>query len=154
MSSLITHLSIFLFVLFVTAQTSVLAVEPRDTMPDTWSATDALGRMLPLSGEIGSPKANRTVGIFYFNWHAAFGNKEVYDIAKILAANPSAPPWGPLYAPHYWNEPRFGYYRPDDPWVIRKHVQMLTDAGVDMLIFDVTNGPTYDREREALCQML
>jgi hypothetical protein len=29
------------------------------------------------------------VGIFYFNWHAAFGNKEVHDIAKILAANPA-----------------------------------------------------------------
>ncbi len=35
------------------------------------------------------PKANRTVGIFYFNWHATFGNKEVHDIAKILAANPA-----------------------------------------------------------------
>ena len=94
------------------------------------------------------------MGIFYFNWHAAFGNKEVYDIAKILAANPAAPVWGPVQAPHYWSEPRFGYYRPDDPWVIRKHVQMLTDAGVDVLILDATNGFTYDTEREALCGVL
>ena len=130
------------------------AAEQRDTMSDTWTATDALGRTLPMSAEVGGPKANRTVGIFYFNWHAAFGNKEVHDIAKILKANPATPPWGPVQAPHYWSEPRFGYYRPDDPWVIRKHVQMLTDAGVDMLVLDATNGFTYDAEREALCVVL
>ena len=145
---------LFSIVLLVATPTRLPAVGPRDTMPDTWSGTDALGRVLPVSGDVGSPKTNRTVGIFYFNWHASFGNKEVHDIAKILAANPAAPLWGPLHAPHYWSEPRFGYYRPDDPWVIRKHVQLLTDAGVDMLIFDVTNGPTYDSERETLCQVL
>jgi hypothetical protein len=126
----------------------------RDTMPDTWVATDARGRTLPLSAEAGAPEPDRTVGIFYFNWHAAFGNKDVHDIAMILKANPSAPVWGPVHAPHYWSEPRFGYYRPDDPWVIRKHVQMLVDAGVDALILDVTNALTYDAEREALCAVL
>ena len=130
------------------------AAEPRDTMPDSWAATDALGRVLPMSAEVGAAKANRTVGIFYFNWHAAFGNKEVHDIAKILVANHPVPSWGPVQAPHYWSEPRFGYYRPDDPWVIRKHVQMLMDAGVDVLILDATNGFTYDAEREALCVVL
>lgn len=132
----------------------IAKAQVRETMPDTWVATDGLGRSLPMSAEVGAPKANRTVGIFYFNWHAAFGNKEVHDIAKILAANPAAPPWGPVQAPHYWSEPRFGYYRPDDPWVIRKHVQMLTDAGVDMIVLDATNGFTYDAEREALCVVL
>ena len=125
--------------------------EQRDTMPDTWAATDALGRVLPMSAEVGAAKANRTVGIFYFNWHAAFGNKEVHDIAKIVAANPAAPQWGPVQAPHYWSEPRFGYYRPDDPWVLRKHAQILADAGVDVIIFDVTfptsAGTTYVVDR-------
>lgn len=130
------------------------AADLRDTMPDTWVGTDAQGRTLPMSAEAGAPKRDRTVGIFYFNWHAAFGNKDVQDIAKILKANPSAPVWGPVHAPHYWSEPRFGYYRPDDPWVIRKHVQMLVDAGVDALILDVTNALTYDAEREALCAVL
>lgn len=126
----------------------------RDTQPDTWVAADALHRNLPSATEVGPPKPNRTVGIFYFNWHAAFGTKQVHDIAKILAANPAKPPWGPVQAPHYWSEPRFGYYRPEDPWVIRKHVQMLSDAGVDVLILDATNGLTYDAEREALCKVL
>ncbi len=140
--------------LYLYLMASLQAAEPRDTMPDTWAATDALGRVLPMSAEVGPAMANRTVGIFYFNWHASFGNKEVHDIAKIVAANPAAPHWGPVQAPHYWSEPRFGYYRPDDPWVIRKHVQMLTDAGVDMLVLDATNGFTYDTEREALCAVL
>ena len=128
--------------------------QSRDTMPDTWSATDALGRALPRMAEAGEFKPNRTVGIFYFNWQASFGNKAVYDISKILKADSPVPPWGSAHAPHYWSEPRFGYYRPDDPWVIRKQVQMLTDAGVDVLIFDATNGLTYDTEREALCLVL
>jgi len=75
---------------------SALAGEPRDTMPDTRAATDALGRVLPMHEEVGTPKPNRTVGLFYFNWHAAFGNPAVHDIAKILAANPIEPPWGPV----------------------------------------------------------
>lgn len=136
------------------ASAFVRADSPRDTMPDTWAATDALGRVLPMHADVGPPKTDRTVGIFYFNWHTSFGNPEVHDIAKILKAKPGAPPWGPVQAPHYWSEPRFGYYRPDDPWVIRKHAQMLADAGVDVLILDATNGFTYDAEREALCAVL
>jgi len=141
-------------IFLVVACGSIFAAEPRDTMPDTRAATDALGRVLPMHEEVGTPKPNRTVGLFYFNWHAAFGNPAVHDIAKILAANPGAPPWGPVHAPHYWSEPRFGYYRPDDAWVIRKQMQMLGDAGVDVLILDATNGFTYDAEREALCLVL
>jgi hypothetical protein len=146
--------SIQLIIPFTCIMASLQALEPRDTMSDTWAATDALGRTLPMNAEVGSPKADRTVGIFYFNWHASFGNPQVHDIAKILKAGPDSPVWGPVQAPHYWSEPRFGYYRPDDPWVIRRHVQMLADAGVDVLILDATNGFTYDAEREALCQVL
>ena len=58
---------------------------------------------MPMQEEVGAPKSNRTVGIFYFNWHAAVRNPAVHDIAKIVAANPTAPAWGPvlliLYAP-------------------------------------------------------
>jgi hypothetical protein len=109
-----------LALLTAAAQVPCLALEIRDTLPDTWVATDSLGRVLPTHEEAGSLRPNRTVGIFYFNWHAAFGNQAVHDISKLVAANPDAPTWGPVQAPHYWSEPRFGYYRPDDPWVIRK----------------------------------
>ena len=122
------------------------AAELRDTFADAWPATDALGRTLPLHQEAGGRRADRFVGIFYFNWQASFtgppfNHTRVFDNTKLIAANPNKPAWGPPGIPHYWGEPRFGYYRPDDPWVIRKHVQMLTDAGVDVLIFDVTTAP-------------
>jgi hypothetical protein len=133
--------------------------ETRDTMPDTWAATDGLGRVLPMHEDVGPPMPNKTVGIFYFNWQASFNVppyhcKSVFDISKILAAHSAAPAWGPPGLPHYWSEPYFGYYRPDDSWVIRKQMQLLADAGVDAIILDVTNGVTYDNERESLCTVL
>jgi hypothetical protein len=54
---------------------------------------------------------------------------------------------------HYWGEPLFGYYRGDDPWVLRRHAQMLADAGVDVLIFDTTNARTYPEIYTNLCEV-
>lgn len=127
-----------------------------DTYSDTWVATDALGRSLPTSLETGPPRTNRTVGIFYFLWLGRHGEAGPFDITKILATDsdamikPGSPLWGPLHVPHHWGESIFGYYRSDDEGVIRKHAQMLADAGVDTVIFDVTNGPTYPESYEAL----
>ena len=129
------------------------------SMADTWPAIDALGRPLPLAKQRDSIRPGRYVGIFYFVWHGAHGydhdnpsrtdegvqSKEPgdtvspYDITKILAANPTHPQYGPPRAFHHWGESAFGYYLPDDEWVIRHHAQMLSDAGVDVLILDATN---------------
>src|SRR6266550_2258409 len=82
-------------------------------------------------------------------WHGAHIQGGPFDVTKILAADPNAmqkpdsPLWGPLHAPHHWGEPLFGYYLTDDEGVLRKHAQMLADAGVDVVIFDVTNQITY-----------
>ena len=54
---------------------------------------------------------------------------------------------------HWWSQPRLGYYRSDDPFVIRKHAQMLGDAGVDVVIFDVTNALTYDATYLKICEV-
>lgn len=40
-------------------------------------------------------------------------------------------------------EPLYGYYFANDDWVIRKHMELLTNAGVDFLFFDTTNNFTY-----------
>ena len=40
----------------------------------------------------------------------------------------------------HWNEPLYGFYRNDDPYVLRKHAQYFADAGVDAIFFDTTNG--------------
>ncbi|MCL2752043.1 MAG: hypothetical protein FWE62_04730, partial [Firmicutes bacterium] len=44
---------------------------------------------------------------------------------------------------HFWGEPMYGYYNSRDPWVIKKHIELFTLAGVDFLIFDNTNGAEY-----------
>ena len=59
--------------------------------------------------------------------------------------HPDSPLWGPTALYHYWGEPLYGYYLSDDPWVLRRHAQLLADAGIDTLIFDTTNAATYPR---------
>lgn len=121
-----------------------------DDFSDTWVATDAIGRVVPTSETAGPPRHDRTVAMFYFLWHDQLGEGHgPFDNGKILAADPKAilkvtsPPWGPLHAPHHWGESIFGHYLGDDASVLRKHAQMLSDAGVDLIIFDTSNGPTY-----------
>ncbi len=120
-------------------------------------ATDDLGRALPTYAEVGAPKANRWVGMFYWQWHGdnrwlPGGN---YDLTKYLASRPyfkdfnAFPEGGPNHPTFYWAEPLFGYYRSTDPWVIRKHLVMLADAGVDFLFLDYTNAQVYDAELQA-----
>ncbi len=129
------------------------------TWADTWIATDGLGRTLPTSAEVGPPRADRTVGIFYFLWHGAHAQGGPYDISRILARDPAAmtkpdsPLWGPLHVPHHWGESIFGHYRLQDDGLLRKHAQMLADAGVDTVIFDVSNQVTYRDDYLALMRV-
>jgi hypothetical protein len=126
-----------------------------DTAPDTWVAVDRQGRALPTSAETGPPRRDRTLAMFYFLWSDAPG-RPLYDVTRIQAADPLHPKYGPEKQMHWWGEPWLGYYTLMDPAVVRKHVQMLVDAGVDVLIFDETNGPknTYPAAREAVCREL
>ncbi len=126
-----------------------VAQPARDNYADTWVATDDLGRAVPIYPQVSAPRADRTVGIFYFLWLGEHIQGGPFDVTKILATDPDAmqkpdsPLWGPLHAPHHWGESLFGYYLTDDESVLRKHAQMLSDAGVDVVIFDVTNQITY-----------
>jgi hypothetical protein len=127
-------------------------------------ATDGLGRALPMPGEVSGPRPDRFVGMFYFLWHDIRAGKRPdgdgpYDIAKILARDPDAlrhpgsKLWGPIGMYHYWAEPLYGYYLSTDPWVIRHHARLLSDAGVDTLIFDTTNEETYPDVYVKLCEV-
>ena len=135
---------------------SAFAAEPVpagwDDLSDTWAATDGLGRSLPLNDVTGPVRPDRNVGIFFFLWNE--GQNPVYDLTKIVAANPGHPAYGPNQSFHHWGEPLFGYYRQNDRYVLRKHVQMLGDAGVDVLLLDVTNALTYDAVRDSLLEVL
>jgi len=136
--------------------------EPLAGVP--WPATDAIGRTLPMSADVGPPRSDRWVGIFYFLWHDNPGGKSPhwdgpYDIDRILQADPDAladpksPYWGPIGMYHYWGEPLYGYYCSMDPWVLRRHAQLLADAGIDTLIFDTTNAVTYTPVYMKLCEV-
>ena len=119
----------------------------------SWTATDALGRQLPNSSQTGPFRKNRYVGIFYFLWHDQHDDKGIYDITKLTKANPTHPAFGPTGAFHWWGEPEAGYYQADDPWVIRRNLQMLTLAGVDVLFLDVTNASIYLPVVAKLCEI-
>lgn len=154
------------------ALTVPLAVMPAAAVTDLapgnpgtpWPATDALGRSLPLAEEVGLPRGDRFVGIFYFLWHNQRGGKSPhwngpYDIDRILAADPDAITkpasslWGPIGMYHYWGEPLYGYYHGTDEWVLRRHAHLLADAGIDTLIFDTTNAQTYPEVYLKLCEV-
>lgn len=137
-------------VLLALALTAAARAQTRwDTRPDTWVATDPLGRATPLHPAVPAPRSNRAVGLFYFLWMGEHGQPGPFDISRILAQDPAAadkpesPLWGPRDAFHWWGRPMFGYYLSSDSYVFRKHAQMLADAGVDAVIFDVTNGFPY-----------
>ncbi|MBQ2307594.1 MAG: hypothetical protein II184_08785 [Clostridia bacterium] len=102
--------------------------------------------------------SGKTVGMFYFLWHGASGTT-TYNITELLKTdakslwNKAGNAKSPLYAFHYWNEPLFGYYRSKDKWVLARHCEMLTAAGVDFLAFDTSNGPIYVDQFMALCEV-
>lgn len=127
------------------------------TMSDSWALTDALGRKVRDYSRAGSRKDGKFVGIFYWTWHQGRDfdggqdrpGAEVRNITEVRSAHPEAmldykhPAWGDKNTRpdvFYWDEPLFGYYRSDDPWVLRKHAEMLADAGIDAVFFDCTNG--------------
>lgn len=126
----------------------------------TWDAilgVDQLGRNLPINSEVGNPKSDRYVGMFYYL--ASFIDSGPYNIEYISKKYPSA-----IYnntdgvwnggCGHHWGEPLFGFYQPDDTWVIRKHMQMLASAGVDFIVFDTTNGRTFDGAVKRILEIL
>jgi hypothetical protein len=123
-----------------------------DLFSDTWVAVDGAGRKLPGFDECGPPKTNKWVGIFYWTWHTP-ERRGPHDNTKILAQAGSGKIDWPTSGDHHWGEPELGYYVMTDPFVIRKHASMLSDAGIDVIFFDTTNPPLiWKEEYEALCR--
>lgn len=123
-------------------------------------ATDALGRKLPDAEEVGAPRKGKYVGLFYWTWHTNFSDLDVCIPSRIIEKHPDAaynyehPAWDNTAHTCFWGEPLFGFYRDTDKWVLRKHAEMLADAGVDVLFFDCTNGNfTWRESYQALCEV-
>lgn len=110
---------------------------------DMLTSVDDFGRVMEVSGGNKEDK-DRYVGLFYFLWSGQYSTDKVRDINKMLYdGDPSLWKNSDLQAFYHWGEPLFGYYNSKDPWVIRKHVELLTLAGVDFLVFDATNNTVY-----------
>lgn len=152
-------IAVFMWILPAVFVCNTDAAELIDTQPDTWAAIDRLGRAVPIHEQVGGPRPGKSVGIFYFLWLGQHRTEGPYDITRILATQPDAlqrpttNPWGPEYRFHHWGEPLFGYYIADDAWVLRKHAQMLSDALIDVAIFDVSNQETYPKVYRKLCEV-
>lgn len=123
----------------------------RNLQSDTWVATDALGRSLPGYSAAGALKPGRYVAMFYFLTFNAPGKSGPMNVTQMLQADPDTAHWKP--GTYYWGQPEFGYYLSDDPWVIRKHAEQLADAGVDVIIFDTTNGMTFPQNYLAIAKV-
>jgi hypothetical protein len=132
----------------------------RDLFADTWVGHDAPGRNLPTGSIVGPVKKDqrRVVGIFYITWHSdSLHNLKspfTADVSRVLAGDPKArldakhPLW--TEGSYHWGEPEAGYFLSKDEYVIRKDMSMLADAGVDVLVMDVTNAVRYWDEWEAI----
>jgi len=127
---------------------------------DNWTATDGLGRKLLNYPEAGTTKKEKFIAMFYWTWHQGDDDTTypVKNISEIIRKYPEAmkdyhhPAWGNKQPGFFfWEQPLLGYYKTTDPWVLRKHAEMLADAGVDAVFFDCTNGSiTWKESFEAL----
>jgi hypothetical protein len=77
----------------------------RDLYADTWVATDALGRSLPTYEEVGPPREDRIVVLFYFLWLGQHGTEGPFDLTELLKENPDNPQYGPPGRLHHWGKP-------------------------------------------------
>lgn len=91
---------------------------------------------------------DKEFGLFYHIWHGYHTNG-IYNITDLLENDPESlwdhrgTPNSPYGEFHYWGEPLFGYYNSSDPWLIARHIELLTMAGVDYLVYDLTNATIY-----------
>lgn len=128
---------------YVIPNDSLIYTHP--VMPDTWVFTDGLGRVSLTNAEVGDPRDNKTLAIFYWTWHIdGFVNQAPTNLQEISEKYPEAirdynhEIWKGKSV-FWWNESIYGYYRGDDTWVLRKQAELLANAGVDAIFTDNTN---------------
>lgn len=142
--------------------TGTLKSDMRELTPQEYSianltAIDDYGRTVTVSDPTTD---DRYVGLFYFAWLGNQNMSGIYDVNKLEQTNPTA-----LYNPldnedskpwqfHFTSEPLYGYYSMNDPWVITRHVELFTMAGIDYILFDYTNAVEYNNVATLVLQTL
>ena len=121
------------------------AVYTHEVMPDTWVFTDALGRTSLTYEDVGGPREDKTIAMFFWTWFDRLNNLTPVNMTELMKVHPEikndyySPLWDPNGA-FFWNESIYGYYRTSDSWVLRKQAELLADALVDTIVTDNTNG--------------
>ncbi len=112
-----------------------------------WVSADDLDRTTPEHQKTGDPKENKYVGVFYFICHVGgwpiIDHTQLYQERGLDGLKQFLSTKEQISYGNYWSEPYFGYYIDVDEWVLRKHAQMLCDAGVDFIFVDISNAETY-----------
>lgn len=127
----------------------VPASAPEDQVfvdPTTWVAVDGLGRRVADASNTGDVRKDKFVGIFYHTWHASHSRNVTLNANTVVSQYPEAlhdyrhAAWKGVGI-CFWDEPIWGYYNNGtDRFVLRSQAELLADAGVDVIIFDNTNG--------------
>ena len=122
-------------------------------MPDTWVFTDGLGRVSLTYDQVGAPREDKTLAMFYWTWHTKeTAAKGAVNTTEFLKEYPDAKnnynheAWKGTGHYCFWNEPIYGFYTTEDPWVLRRQAELLANAGVDVVFADNTNGSFTWRE--------
>ena len=148
-------LALFVLLLILTIVSPLAVLADTKVTPDNWTFTDGLGRTESTYGNIPEKRKDheRVVGIFYHTWHTEFSRGRIpVNVNQVITEYPEAAEdvknnlfWLKKFERfntpgYFWNEPLFGYYSTVDEYVLRKHAEMLADAGVDFIFIDGTNG--------------
>lgn len=123
--------------------------------------TDAVGRKTQTAD--GQKAGTKTVGLFYSLWlgQHEYQQDDVYDVQALLATQEGTEA---LYSAdselsrrdqfHFCSQPLYGYYNMRDPWVVTRHIELLTLAGIDYLCFDATNAIIYPQAARVVLDTL
>ncbi len=91
----------------------------------------------------------KEVGVFYHLSQGYFKGTTmsgIYDVSKLIEEFGPDKVFkqfdrkSPNNKEHFWGEPLYGYYDSQDPYIIRKQLELFITTGIDYLVLDVTNG--------------
>lgn len=116
--------------------------------------TDGAGRRVETAfGK--KEQSTHNVGLFYSVWLGQHQSqqKDIYDITALLATdegraaldNMGENDLSRVDEFHFCAQPLYGYYSMGDPWVVARHVELLTNCGIDYLCIDATNSVLYQK---------